>query len=216
MSIFGVKKTRLSAYKLFNKLAELTTKEAELTTKEAELDKRQVELDEREAELSIKEENLVLETIGIKWRNLNFLKDYCWNVHRKRVRTFHEAWKYIFPRIYVWIEEEKKRLVNKPKKHLKIIQDTKKMCRSTSYEILYNFKFVVDRASIRGCGVDVYYDLFDIKEIIKENKKQRKLKKEAALLVLHKGEIFEKMDGNLIKIIASYLGLNMCNLNDRN
>ena len=177
MSIARCRKRR---YKFGKVNAKLSTKEAQLAKLKAKLSKKEAELSKKEAELSKKEDGLndfVIRIIGDKWKDLDFLNEYCIRVHGKQVRTLHAAWECIFPNEYTWISEEQKNLVKMTKEELESTLFLENTTRSTSYCDLFNFATVVNKAKRKYNRVDVYYDLFDIRELIKKKKKISKLQK---------------------------------------
>jgi hypothetical protein len=149
----------------------LSMMEIFLNSKKTELNEKESELNEKEARLSAKEvelKSLIITTIGDRWKNLDFLKDHCLRVYGKRVRTFHEGWKYIFPSEYQWIKEEQDRLSKMTKEELVNILDGQRFTRSTCEDYHFRFDAIVDKAKCQGTRVDVYYNLFNIEELIEQ------------------------------------------------
>ena len=203
-----------SKAKLSNLLLSNRRLKKKLKKKEKALKKKEKALKEKEKALKEKEKQLILKTIGDKWNNFQFLKNYCLLEHGRRIKTLHEAWKCIFPHLYEWIKSEKESLIIGPKETLNLIVEKKQlqMYRSTSCLDIEDFSIVVNRAMRYKCMVDVYFELFNIKKLVKENQVYREKKKINALLALHKGSVADNLNHHEIDIIASYLGLKFTSL----
>ena len=140
--------------------------------------------------------------IEYRWNDLPFLQEYINEKLGVKPTSLYEAWELLFPSLYPWIKEEVEKLTYE--KLMELIEYKNAdyyFPRSSGYNTLNNFSFVVSKVKFYGSSVDVYFDIFDIDFLYEQQRRRKQEKKELYRLYIKN----KKLDKDVYEYIKGYI-----------
>ena len=148
------------------------------------------------------QEKLHIKKIKYRWNDLPFLQEYMNEKLGVNPPSLYEAWELLFPSLYPWIKEEVEKLTYE--KLMKLIEYKNAdyyFPRSSGYNTLNNFSFVVSKVKFYGSNVDVYFDIFDVDFLYEQQRRRKQEKKELYRLYIKN----KKLDKDVYEYIKGYI-----------
>ena len=149
-----------------------------------------------------RQEKLHIKRIKYKWNDLHFLQEYMNEKLGVNPSSLYEAWELLFPSLYSWIKGEIDKMTYK--KLIELIEYKNAdyyFPRSSGYNTLNNFSFVVSKVKFYGCNVDVYFDIFDVDFLYEQHIRRIQEKKELYRLYIKN----KKLDKDVYEYIDQYI-----------
>ena len=139
--------------------------------------------------------------VSDRWNDLLFLQEYTNENLGVNPTSLYEAWELLFPSIYPWIKEEIDKMTHEKIMELIEYQNSENYFpRTSGYNTLSNFSFVIDKVKFYEYKVDIFYDIFDMDFLLREKEREIEKKELYRLYIKNKNLCYD-----LFKLIKEFI-----------